>query len=63
MALLTKPSNIQQNQSKDILKRHITGIVAGAAILAGILIIGYLFSGGMIPKQGIQSILQANASI
>jgi hypothetical protein len=58
MALLTKSTNIQQNQSKDILKRHKTGIVAGVIILAGILIIGYLFSGGMIPKQGIGSIFE-----
>jgi len=56
MALLTKETNIQQNQYKNLLKRHKTGIVAGVTILAGILIIGYLFSGGMIPKQGIGSI-------
>ena len=40
------------------MKRHTTGIVAGVAILAGILIIGYLFSGGMIHKQGIGSIFE-----
>ena len=59
MALLPKSINIQQNQTKDMLKRHTTGIVAGVFILGGILIVGYLFSGGgMIPKHGIGSIFE-----
>src|SRR6476469_8876677 len=58
MALLPKSTNAQQHQYKDILKGHTRGIVACVIILAGILIIGYLFSGGMIPKQGIGSIFE-----
>ena len=59
MALLPKSTNAQQHQYKDILKGYTTRIVACVTILAGILIIGYLFSGGgMIHKQGIGSIFE-----
>ena len=50
---------LSNTNTKDILKGYTTRIVAGVTILAGILIVGYLFSGGgMIHKQGIGYIFE-----
>jgi hypothetical protein len=59
MALIPKSINNQQNHLKYMLKQHKTRIVAVVAMLAGILIIGYIFSGIIIPKQSIGSIFES----